>query len=226
MPKPTLRSDENIAKAALDDIQGNIHALKTLADYDQRYVLQRILRAIREAKGAVSIALCLIPLAGHAQNYNYTLPDGSVVYRHVLAPTQCLRVGIEPTHGFDWTHDGPCGPADFASIDEDWHIKFRKLTKTQLETILARWTAIQYSDRRVHQHIAVGRCMMIPDGAPIWFHDAPCNAEDIGQVTSENRITFRSRVTAQQLQYAIALSVHIFSGMPIAPADFPEYNGD
>jgi hypothetical protein len=162
-----------------------------------------------------------------AQDYDYTLPDGSVVHRHVLAPTQCLRVGIDP-HGFDWEHDGPCGQADFARIDEDWHIEFRKLTKTQLEAILAGWTVIQYSDRRMHQHIAVGRCMMIPasNGAPVWFHDAPCNADDIAKVTSENHITFFSTVTPQRLQYAIALSIHLDTGLPIAMADFPQYRGE
>ena len=195
MAKQPPKSDEDIANAAMQDIYTNVtSARESWRDYDMRYVLQRILRAIREAKGAVAIVLCLIPLAGHAQNYDYTLPDGSIVHRHVLAPTQCLRVGIEPTHGFDWQHDGPCGPADFATIDEDWHIKFRKLTKTQLETIFANWTVIHYSDWRMHHLIAVGRCMMIPasNGAPKWFHDAPCNADDIGQVTGENHITFWS----------------------------------
>ena len=31
-----------------------------------RYVLQRIIRAIREAKGVMALALCLIPIAAHA----------------------------------------------------------------------------------------------------------------------------------------------------------------
>ena len=66
MAKQPPKSDDEIAKAALDDIQGNIHVLKTLAEYDQRYVLQRILRAIREAKGAVVLTLCILPFAAHA----------------------------------------------------------------------------------------------------------------------------------------------------------------
>jgi hypothetical protein len=223
------KADEDIATTATHDIKANgTGAADQWQPYDEKYVRERILRAIRQAKGAAAIALCLIPLSGHAQNYDYTLPDGSVVHRHVLAPTQCLRVGTDPRNGFDWNHDGPCGSADFAAIDDGWHIKFRKLTKTELETILASWMVTQYSDWRMHHLIAVSRCMMIPasNGVPIWFHDAPCNADDIGHVTSENRITFFPTVTPQQLQYAIAFSIHMFTGLPIAMADFPQWSGE
>ena len=68
MAKQPPKSDEDIANAAMQDIYTNVtSARESWRDYDMRYVLQRILRAIREAKGAVAIVLCLIPLAGHAQ---------------------------------------------------------------------------------------------------------------------------------------------------------------
>jgi hypothetical protein len=48
MAKPPPRTDEEIAKAAMLDIAGSLGS--TLPEYDQRYIFQRILWAIREAK--------------------------------------------------------------------------------------------------------------------------------------------------------------------------------
>jgi len=45
------RTDEEIAKALMHDIRLNVGGKKIWADYDEKYVLERILRAIREAKG-------------------------------------------------------------------------------------------------------------------------------------------------------------------------------
>lgn len=48
-PKP---NDEEIAKAAMQDIRANVtDAADQWKPYDEKYVLERILRAIREAKG-------------------------------------------------------------------------------------------------------------------------------------------------------------------------------
>ena len=48
----SVKPDEDIAAEAMRDIYGNVtNARGTWADYDIRYVLQRILRAIKEAKG-------------------------------------------------------------------------------------------------------------------------------------------------------------------------------
>jgi hypothetical protein len=51
MVKPPPRTDEEIAKTAMLDIAGNVTGRDQWKDYDERYVTQRILRAIREAKG-------------------------------------------------------------------------------------------------------------------------------------------------------------------------------
>ena len=46
------RTDEEIAKAAMQDIRANVTgAADHWKDYDEKYALDRILRAIREAKG-------------------------------------------------------------------------------------------------------------------------------------------------------------------------------
>jgi hypothetical protein len=51
MVKPPPRSDEEIAAEAMRDIYANVtDARGTWRDYDMKYVTQRILRAIGEAK--------------------------------------------------------------------------------------------------------------------------------------------------------------------------------
>lgn len=174
------------------------------------------------AIAAVLLFSGLYPEA-RAQNLDFRLPDGSVVHRHIMAPEQCLRVGVDP-HGFDWEHDGPCTSADFAQIDADHHITYRSsLTKGQLEKILAKWALIQYGDRRLRTQIAAGRCMLIPtDEARPWFHSPPCRQGDIGEIMPGGHIAFRA-VTNGQLEYAIALFIHGWSGLPIRMEQFPEY---
>ena len=67
MAKQPPKSDDEIATTAMRDIAGNVSGKDQWKDYDERYVLQRILRAIREAKGAAAVlALCILPLAAHA----------------------------------------------------------------------------------------------------------------------------------------------------------------
>lgn len=51
MAKPPPRTDEEIATAAMRDIANNITGKDGWKDYDKHYVLQRILRAIKEATG-------------------------------------------------------------------------------------------------------------------------------------------------------------------------------
>ena len=60
MVKPPPRADEEIAKAAMRDIAGNVTGRDQWKDYDERYVTQRIIRAIREAQGAAALAFFLI----------------------------------------------------------------------------------------------------------------------------------------------------------------------
>ena len=61
-------TDEQIATDAMRDIYGNVTGARgTWAEYDMRYVIQRILRAIREAKAAAALLLFLMPFAAHAQ---------------------------------------------------------------------------------------------------------------------------------------------------------------
>ncbi len=49
MAKPAPKTDEEIATVAMQDIYTNVTGARGIwADYDMRYVLQRILRAIRE----------------------------------------------------------------------------------------------------------------------------------------------------------------------------------
>jgi hypothetical protein len=56
MAKQPPQSDEEIANAAMQDIYTNVtSARESWRDYDMRYVLQRILRAIREAKSAAGL---------------------------------------------------------------------------------------------------------------------------------------------------------------------------
>ena len=58
MAKQPPQSDEDIANAAMQDIYTNVTSAKRMMrDYDMRYVLQRIIRAIREAK-SVPQAFC------------------------------------------------------------------------------------------------------------------------------------------------------------------------
>ena len=53
MARPPEKSDEELAADAMRDIYANVtDARSTWKDYDLLYVTQRILRAIREAKGA------------------------------------------------------------------------------------------------------------------------------------------------------------------------------
>jgi len=64
-----VKPDEQIADAAMKDIYANVTGARGgWADYDMQYVIQRILRAIKEAKGAVALAVFLIPSAAHAQD--------------------------------------------------------------------------------------------------------------------------------------------------------------
>lgn len=56
MAKQPPQSDEDIANAAMQDIYTNVtSARESWRDYDMRYVLQRIIRAIREAKSAAGL---------------------------------------------------------------------------------------------------------------------------------------------------------------------------
>jgi hypothetical protein len=64
MAEQPPKSDEDIANAAMQDIYTNVtSARESWRDYDMRYALQRILRAIREAKEVMALALCLIPVS-------------------------------------------------------------------------------------------------------------------------------------------------------------------
>jgi len=68
MAKQPPKSNEDITNATMQDIKVNATGSSDqFPAYDERYVLQRILRAIREARGAVVLALCiLLPFAAHA----------------------------------------------------------------------------------------------------------------------------------------------------------------
>ena len=96
MVKPPPRTDEEIARAAMQDIAGNVTGRDQWKDYDERYVTQRILRAIREAKGAAALAFFLIPFAVHAQNFTY---KGVIV--HQGTATKCIGPEV---------HAPPCLP--------------------------------------------------------------------------------------------------------------------
>jgi hypothetical protein len=85
MAKPPPRTDEEIAKAAMLDIAGNVTGRDQWKDYDERYVTQRSLHAIREAKGVAALAFFLIPFAAHAQNFTY---KGVIV--HQGTATKCI----------------------------------------------------------------------------------------------------------------------------------------
>ena len=89
MVKPPPRTDEEIATAAMLDLAGNVAGHDQWKDYDERYVTQRILRAIREAKGAAALAFFLIPFAVHAPNFTY---KGVIV--HQGTATKCNRPGF------------------------------------------------------------------------------------------------------------------------------------
>jgi hypothetical protein len=55
---------------------------------------------IRTIVGKSIIPALLLTLAAMpayaAQDADYTLPDGNMVHRHIMAPVQCLRVGTDP----------------------------------------------------------------------------------------------------------------------------------
>lgn len=79
-------------------------------------------RTMREARGPVAIALCLIPLVVHAQKSDQVLPDGSVIHRRMFTFPQCLgHDKADP----DWVHDGPCKATDIGFIDKQRHIHFK-----------------------------------------------------------------------------------------------------
>ena len=97
------------------------------------------------------------------------------------------------------------------------------LTTQQLEHILETYAQLKYGDRRLRTQIAAGRCMLIPtDEALPWFHSPPCRQGDIGEIMPGGHIAFRA-VTNGQLEYAIALFIHGWSGLPIRMEQFPEY---
>jgi len=65
----SVKHEEDIAAEAMRDIYGNVTgARQSWRDHDMRYVLQRILRAIKEAKRAVAVAVLLISPAAQAQD--------------------------------------------------------------------------------------------------------------------------------------------------------------
>jgi hypothetical protein len=51
MPEATPKPDEQIAAEAMRDISRNVSGKDQWRDYDERYVTQRILRAIQQGKG-------------------------------------------------------------------------------------------------------------------------------------------------------------------------------
>jgi hypothetical protein len=56
MAEPTPKTVEEIANDAMQDIYMNVTDARGIwRDYDLRYVLQRILRALREAKSAAGL---------------------------------------------------------------------------------------------------------------------------------------------------------------------------
>jgi hypothetical protein len=175
-------------------------------------------------------ALCLA-IPAQAQNYDYEY-NGATVHRHILSGAQCFHIGTAPT-GFDWEHNGPCGPDDFAWLDqasmEPQHLNFREgLTKPQLERALSLWLFTKFTDWRLRDQIKVSTCMSLPTGHggnPWWWHAPPCKPDDIGQITSAMRITFRKSVTIDQLHYAIAVALDTLGSPPIALEEFPEWRG-
>jgi hypothetical protein len=50
MAQPKQRTNEEIAKAALDDLKGFVHAINDLPEYNHKYIYERILRAVQEAR--------------------------------------------------------------------------------------------------------------------------------------------------------------------------------
>ena len=97
MAQPPPRTDEEIARAAVHDIAGNVTGREPWREYDQRYVFQRILRAIREAKAAAALGCFLIPLAAQAQSS----------FPRCIGPDQ---------QNPGWVHDGPCKVTDIGFI--------------------------------------------------------------------------------------------------------------
>ena len=125
MVKPPPRADEEIAKAAMLDIAGNVTGRDLWKDYDERYVRQCILRAIREAKGAAAPAFFLIPFAVHAQNFTY---KGVIV--HQGTANKCIGPEV---------HAPPCLPEDVGYIDDQQRIHFtKKLSEAEQCELISR----------------------------------------------------------------------------------------
>jgi len=59
MAKPPPRTDEEIAKAAMRDIAGNVTGRDQWKDYDERYVTQRIFT--RDTRGQGRSGACILP---------------------------------------------------------------------------------------------------------------------------------------------------------------------
>jgi hypothetical protein len=78
-------------------------ARQTWHEYDMRYVIQRILRAIKESKGTAILLLCLIPTAVHAK----TNCKGS----EIIQPEVVRCIG----HSL---HAAPCKQDDVGYVDQ------------------------------------------------------------------------------------------------------------
>lgn len=50
MAQPKQRTNEEIAKAALDDLKGFVHAINDLPVYNHKFIYGRIPWAVREAR--------------------------------------------------------------------------------------------------------------------------------------------------------------------------------
>ena len=108
----------------MQDIRANVTgAADQWKPYDEKYVLDRILRAIREAKGAAAILLFLIPLAGHAQTYK-----GEAIHKIIIA--YCIGNTL---------HAPPCATDDVAFVDNQTRVHFSKpIPEAEMCTILHR----------------------------------------------------------------------------------------
>jgi hypothetical protein len=140
MAKPPPRTDGESAKAAMLGIAGNVTGRDQWKDYDERYVTQRILRAIREAKGAAALAFFLIPFAVHAQNFTY---KGVIV--HQGTATKCIGPEV---------HAPPCLPEDvlhLIPIDRD--DPFDAMRDIYRNVTNARGTWAEYDMRYVLERI-------------------------------------------------------------------------
>jgi hypothetical protein len=177
----------------------------------------------------LAIAALCIAIPAQAQDLDYEY-NGATVHRRIVTGQQCYRVGIDP-NGFDWQHQGPCGPEDFAWIGEPsmepQKLYFRDgLTKTQLQHTLTVWMFDQFHIRQLRNQIVPPTCMSLPSnqgGDPWWWHAPPCRPDDIGLIDRPDHIEFRHGVTTAQLRYAIALALDVFSGQPIDLTEYPFY---